>query len=171
MRVHRTVGRKQAGGWPLAGHYPLPIGGFHVLNAKKENDGQEFGRAWWEWAHIAGRGDARGQGSRCQGQDNVFELSMKECDKVRAPENIAAPMAPPGRKCPADARWGRLQSARQLWRLINMLVKVRNGALTQKDVRNEDCFSEFIENKGAKKVLLRVCREYNRGHIIVDISC
>jgi hypothetical protein len=26
----------------------------------------------------------------------------------------------------------------------------------QKDVKNEDCSSEFIENKGAKKVLLRV---------------
>jgi hypothetical protein len=28
---------------------------------------------------------------------------------------------------------------------------------TQKDVKNEGWSSEFIENKGAKKVLLRVC--------------
>jgi hypothetical protein len=37
-----------------------------------------------------------------------------------------------------------------------MLMKFRNGAATQKDVKNEECSSEFIENKGAKKVLLRV---------------
>jgi hypothetical protein len=40
-----------------------------------------------------------------------------------------------------------------------MLVKVRIGALTQRDVKNEDCPSEFIENKGAKKVLLRSLRK------------
>jgi hypothetical protein len=28
-------------------------------------------------------------------------------------------------------------SLRQLWRLTNVLIKVRNGALTQKDVKNE----------------------------------
>jgi hypothetical protein len=42
------------------------------------------------------------------------------------------------------------------WRLRNALFKVWNGALSQRDVKNEDCSSEFIENKGAKKVLLRV---------------
>jgi hypothetical protein len=30
---------------------------------------------------------------------------------------------------------------------------------TQKDVKNEDWSSEFVEKKGAKKVLLRVCRK------------
>jgi hypothetical protein len=30
---------------------------------------------------------------------------------------------------------------------------------TDKDVKNEGCSSEFIENKGAKKVLLRVYRK------------
>jgi hypothetical protein len=37
-----------------------------------------------------------------------------------------------------------------------MLMKFSNGALTQRDVKNEDSSSEFIENKGAKKLLLRV---------------
>jgi hypothetical protein len=44
---------------------------------------------------------------------------------------------------------------RQWWRLIITLIEVRNGALIHKDVKNEDCSPEFIENKGAKKVLLR----------------
>jgi len=42
-----------------------------------------------------------------------------------------------------------------LWRPTNTLIKVRSGALSHRDVKNEDCSSEFIENKGAKKVLLR----------------
>jgi hypothetical protein len=28
-------------------------------------------------------------------------------------------------------------SFRQVWRLTNVLIKIRNGALTQKDVKNE----------------------------------
>ena len=34
-----------------------------------------------------------------------------------------------------------------------MLMRFGNEALTQKDVKNEDCSQWFIENKGAKKVL------------------
>jgi hypothetical protein len=37
---------------------------------------------------------------------------------------------------------------RQLWRLTNTLIKVRNGALTHKDVRNEDRPGDVYENKG-----------------------
>jgi len=39
-------------------------------------------------------------------------------------------------------------SPRQLWRLTNTLIKVRNGALTHKDVRNEDRPGDVYENKG-----------------------
>jgi hypothetical protein len=38
-----------------------------------------------------------------------------------------------------------------------VLMKLRNKVMTQRDVKNEDSSSEFIENKGAKKVLFRVC--------------
>ena len=38
-----------------------------------------------------------------------------------------------------------------------MLMKAGNGALTQKDVENEGRSGWSIENKGAEKVLLRVC--------------
>jgi hypothetical protein len=35
----------------------------------------------------------------------------------------------------------------QLWRLTNVLFKVRNGALTQKDVKNEGTSGDVYENK------------------------
>jgi hypothetical protein len=38
---------------------------------------------------------------------------------------------------------------RQLWRLNNVLFKVRNGALAQRDVKNEDRPGDVYENKGA----------------------
>jgi hypothetical protein len=36
---------------------------------------------------------------------------------------------------------------RPLWRLTHTLIKVRNGALTQKDVKNEDRTDYVYENK------------------------
>jgi hypothetical protein len=36
------------------------------------------------------------------------------------------------------------------------LIRISTRALIQKDVNDEDWSSEFIENKGAKKVVLRV---------------
>jgi len=40
-------------------------------------------------------------------------------------------------------------SLRQLWRLTNVLFKVRNGALTRRDVKNEDRPDYVYENKRA----------------------
>ena len=42
---------------------------------------------------------------------------------------------------------------RQLWRLTNTLVKVRNGALTQRDVINEDRPGDVYENKGESDIM------------------
>jgi len=39
-------------------------------------------------------------------------------------------------------------SLRQLWRLTNTLIKVRNGALAQRDVKNEDRPDYVYEKKG-----------------------
>ena len=39
-------------------------------------------------------------------------------------------------------------SLRQLWRLTNVLFKVRNGALIHKDVKNEGTSGDVYENKG-----------------------
>jgi hypothetical protein len=37
---------------------------------------------------------------------------------------------------------------RQLWQLTNTLIKIRNGALPHKDVKNEDRPDYVYENKG-----------------------
>lgn len=44
-------------------------------------------------------------------------------------------------------------SLRQLWWLADLLVKIRKGGLTQRDVKNGECSGWLIENKGEKKVL------------------
>jgi hypothetical protein len=38
---------------------------------------------------------------------------------------------------------------RHLWRLTNTLIKVRKGALTHRDVKNEGTSGDVYENKGA----------------------
>ena len=44
-------------------------------------------------------------------------------------------------------------SLRQLWRLTNVLFKVGNGALTQRDVKNEDRPDYVYENKGVSDTM------------------
>jgi hypothetical protein len=44
-------------------------------------------------------------------------------------------------------------SLRQLLRLTNMLFRVRSGALTQKDVKNEGRSDYVYENKGERDKL------------------
>jgi hypothetical protein len=44
-------------------------------------------------------------------------------------------------------------SLRQLWRLTNVLFKVRNGALTHRDVKNEGTSGDMYENKGASDIM------------------
>jgi hypothetical protein len=44
-------------------------------------------------------------------------------------------------------------SLRQLWRLTNVLFRVRNGALTHKDVKNEDRPDYVYENKVASDTM------------------
>jgi hypothetical protein len=44
-------------------------------------------------------------------------------------------------------------SLRQLWRLTNVLFKVRNGALTHRDVKNEGTSGDVYENKGAGDIM------------------
>jgi len=42
---------------------------------------------------------------------------------------------------------------RQLWRLTHTLIKVRNGALIQRDVKNEDRPDYVYENKVASDTM------------------
>ena len=44
-------------------------------------------------------------------------------------------------------------SLRPLWRLTNTLIKVRNGALTHKDVKNEGTSGDVYENKGVNDTM------------------
>ena len=49
----------------------------------------------------------------------------------------------------------RMEDSRlgQLWRLTDVLFKVRNGALTHKDVKNEDRPDYVYENKGVSDTM------------------
>jgi hypothetical protein len=42
---------------------------------------------------------------------------------------------------------------RPLWRLTNTLVKLRNRALTHRDVKNEGTSGDVYENKGASDTM------------------
>jgi hypothetical protein len=46
-------------------------------------------------------------------------------------------------------------SLRQVWRITNLLMKIKQGARTQRDVKNEGCSQDLVENKG---------REYTDSH-------
>ena len=59
----------------------------------------------------------------------AHEQLRKELDDVDSPANVAALMAPRDEKALLMQRMED-SNLRQLWRLTNMLVKVRNGALT-----------------------------------------
>jgi hypothetical protein len=60
------------------------------------------------------------------------EMLMEQFDNVRSPENIAALMAPRDENAQLMQRMED-SSLRQLWRLTNILAKVRNGALSYSD--------------------------------------
>jgi hypothetical protein len=60
-------------------------------------------------------------------------------------ENLAARMAPQDENALLMQRL-EYSSLRQLWRLT--LIKVRNGALTHKDVKNEGTTGDVYEKKG-----------------------
>jgi len=69
-------------------------------------------------------------------------------DELDSPESLAALAAPQDEKSLLMQRMED-SNLRQLWRLTNVLFKVRNGALTRRDVKNEDCSGDVYENTGA----------------------
>jgi len=71
----------------------------------------------------------------------------EQVEYMQSPENLAAMMAPQGENALLMQRMED-SSLRQLWRLTNTLIKVRNGALTQKDVKNEGRPDYVYQNKG-----------------------
>jgi hypothetical protein len=77
--------------------------------------------------------------------DPLYRLS-RQIDKVRSPENLAAIIAPKDATALLMQR-SEESNLRQLSRLTNTLIKIRSGALHQKDVKNEDCSGDVYENK------------------------
>ena len=71
----------------------------------------------------------------------------EQLDNLQSPENFAAMMAPKDENALLMQRMED-SNLRQLWRLTNVLFKVRNGALSHKNVKNEDRSWDVHENKG-----------------------
>jgi hypothetical protein len=70
-----------------------------------------------------------------------------QLDEMESPENLAALTAPQDEKALLMQRLED-SSLRQLWRLTNMLFRVKNGAPTLRDVKNEGTSGDVYENKG-----------------------
>jgi hypothetical protein len=71
----------------------------------------------------------------------------EKLDEMQSPENLAALTAPRDEQSLLMQRQED-SSLRQLWRLTNMLFRVRNGGLALRDVRNEGTSGDVYENKG-----------------------
>jgi hypothetical protein len=83
----------------------------------------------------------------------------EQVENMQSPENLAALMAPQDDKSLFMQRMED-SSLRQLWRLTNVLFKVRNGALTHKDVKNEGTSGDVYENKGASDTMAENKRDF-----------
>jgi len=71
----------------------------------------------------------------------------EQLNDMQTPEDLAALTAPGDEKSLLMQRQED-SSLRRLWRLTNMLFRVRNGALTLRDVKNEDRPGYVHENTG-----------------------
>jgi len=71
----------------------------------------------------------------------------EQLDEMQSPEDLAALTAPQDQKSLLMLRLED-SSLRQLWRLTNMLFRVRNGALTLRDGKNKDRPGYVHENTG-----------------------
>ena len=102
-----------------------------------------------ERARKAARRKARAELNRLMDSRQSAAIYLaSEMNKVQAPENLAALMAP------AEVNSMFLQrmedsNLRRLWRLTNTLMKVRQGGLRQKDVKNAGRSGDMYENKGS----------------------
>jgi hypothetical protein len=70
----------------------------------------------------------------------------EQFEEMESPENLAALTAPRDENALLMQRLED-SSLRQLWRLTNMLFRVRNGALGLRDVKNEGTTGDVHENK------------------------
>jgi hypothetical protein len=102
-----------------------------------------------ETKRKAVRRQARKQLERLMdGYESAAWRFARQSERVVSPENLAALMAPVQSN---DLLLQRMEDShlRRLWRLTNTLMKVRQGGLTPKDVKNEDRSGNVYENKGS----------------------
>jgi hypothetical protein len=69
----------------------------------------------------------------------------QQLDEMQSPERLAALLAPQDERALLMQRMED-SNLRQLWRLTNVMFKVRNGALTRRDVKNEGRTDYVYEN-------------------------
>jgi hypothetical protein len=104
-----------------------------------------------EWK--AARRKARAQlNEMMESYRRVCVQLAEQVENMQSPESLAAMMAPQDENALLMQRMED-SSLRQLWRLTNVLFKVRNGALTRRDVKNEDRPDYVYENKGASDTM------------------
>jgi hypothetical protein len=121
---------------------------FLLLRSLEKPAAEEPGPAAEERERKAARRKARAQlDQMMEGYRRVCVRLSQQADNVRSSENMAALMAPQDENALLMQRMED-SNLRQLWRLTNTLIKVRNGALTHKDVKNEDRPDYVHENKG-----------------------
>jgi hypothetical protein len=96
---------------------------------------------------TAARREVRAQLQRMMdGYENLAWQTSRQAEKVRSPENMAAMMAP------GDHTAQHMQSVedsclRRLWRLTNLLAKVKEGAFHSKKEKNNVRSRNVYENK------------------------
>ncbi len=96
----------------------------------------------------AARRKARAQLKRMDESYRRLCIKVAErLDEMQSPEILAAKTAPLDEK---SQLMQRLEDSnlRQLWRLTNLLLRVRNEVPTPRDVRNEATSGDMYENKG-----------------------
>jgi hypothetical protein len=78
--------------------------------------------------------------------------SKEQLENMQSAENLAALVAPQDQNALLMQRMED-SNLRQLWRLTNVLFKLRNGALAQRDVKNEGTSGDVYENKGTNDTM------------------
>jgi hypothetical protein len=77
----------------------------------------------------------------------------RQANSVHSPENLAGMMAPEEPRQSLFLQRMEDSNLRRLWRLTNMLMRVRQGELTRRDVKNADRSHDVDENKGHDDIM------------------
>jgi hypothetical protein len=90
--------------------------------------------------------------SLMDGYETAAWTMARQAENIHSPENLAALMAPDGSNALLLQKMED-SHLRRLWRLTNTLMKIRQGGLAPKDVKNEDRSGNVYENKGTDDIL------------------